>query len=197
MTNISVEDRHAAAGTGTGATATALPRSSAGARRHLRLRDGRMVVVRPIRAGDGERLRAFDGALSETSRRRRYLGWMPPLSEERANAMATVDGVRRIALVATVREGDEERIVADCRLVPTGAERDAEVALAVAEDYRNVGLGSALLRRLLAGAGGGYETAVALVRYDNETMMHVLRTLGFRRTAWELGVVTFTRSLHV
>jgi ribosomal protein S18 acetylase RimI-like enzyme len=99
--------------------------------------------------------------------------------------------------VATVREGQDERIVADCRLAPSGPEREAEVALAVAEDYRNVGLGSALLRRLLgAGAGAGYETAVALVRYDNETVMRLLRRLGFQRTAWELGVVTFTGSLE-
>jgi len=177
--------------------ATALRRRPAGALRRLRLRDGRTVVVRPIRPDDAERLRAFDGALSETSRRLRYLGWMPALTAERAAALATVDGRRRIALVATAVHGRDERIVADCRLLAEpGGEGLAELAIAVAEDHRNAGLGRALLERLCAaGAGAGVETVFARVRYDNEVMMHLLRALGFRRTAWELGVVTFTRAL--
>jgi RimJ/RimL family protein N-acetyltransferase len=177
--------------------ATALRRPAAGALRRLRLADGRTVAVRPIRPDDADRLRGFDGAMSEPSRRLRYHGWMPPLSAERAAAMATVDGIRRIALVAIAGHGPDARLVADCRLyAQPGPDRRAEVAIAVGEDHRNVGLGGALLRRLLAAASdAGFRAIVAQVRYENEVMMHLLRTLGFERTAWEMGVVTFTRYL--
>lgn len=150
-----------------------------------------------IRPGDAERLREFDGALSETSRRLRYLSWMPPMTAERALALATVDGVQRIALVATVHQGRRERIVADCRaFAMPGPGRQAEIAIAVAEDHRQAGLGRALLRLLLASAAGaGFDSLVAQVRYDNDVMMHLLRTLGFQRTAWDLGVVTYTRTI--
>jgi hypothetical protein len=32
------------------------------------------------------------------------------------------------------------------------------------------------------------------VHYDKQRMMHLLLELGFRRTEWELGVVTFVAS---
>ncbi|HXM57226.1 MAG TPA: hypothetical protein VOB72_17635, partial [Candidatus Dormibacteraeota bacterium] len=134
-----------AARVSTTATAPALRRPAAGAHRRLRLRDGRTVTVRSIRTDDAERLREFDGALSDTSRRLRYLCWMPPMPAERAEAMATVDGSERIALVATIGLGRRERIVADCRLLGgAGPERSAEVAIAVADDHQRVGLGAAL-----------------------------------------------------
>jgi RimJ/RimL family protein N-acetyltransferase len=177
--------------------ATALRRPAAGALRHLRLADGRTVAIRPIRPDDADRLRAFDGALSEPSRRLRYHGWMPALSAEQATAMATVDGVRRIALVAVAGHGSDTRLIADCRLyTQPGSDGRPEVAIAVADDHRNLGLGAALLRQLLAAAAdASVRAVVAQVRYDNEIMMHLLRTLGFQRTAWEMGVVTFTRYL--
>jgi RimJ/RimL family protein N-acetyltransferase len=174
--------------------ATALLGPAAGALRRVELRDARTVSVRAIRPSDAGRLQEFDRTLSETSRRLRYLGWMPPMSAERALALATVDGIRRFALVAVAGGGRRTRIVADCRLVPdAGGGHRAEVAIAVAEDYRSVGLGTGLLRILLAAAADrGFEALVARVRYDNVVMMRVLRTLGFERTAWDLGVVTFT-----
>ena len=42
---------------------------------------------------------------------------------------------------------------------------------------------------------GGLCEACHRFRYDNARMMRALRRIGFRRTAWELGVVTFTRTL--
>ena len=105
--------------------------------------------------------------------------------------MTTVDFEHRFSIVATERRGEREVIVAECRLVTESA-RSAEIAIAVADDHQGVGLGPALIRQMLTiAADHGLETVVAQVRYDNEHMMHVLRALGFRRTAWEQGVVTF------
>ena len=72
-------------------------------------------------------------------------------------------------------------------------DRSAELAVAVADAHQGAGLGPAMIRLMLGvAARHGIETVVALVRCDNERTMHVLRRLRFERTAWELGVVTFT-----
>jgi acetyltransferase len=116
---------------------------------------------------------------------------MPPLSSERAAAMSAVDFRDRFALVA-MAPGDSQRMVGDCRLVPVPElPGRAEVAIAVADAYRDAGLGRALLERMLRVAGDRGCQVVADVRYDNARMMHLLRSLGFRRTGWELGIATF------
>jgi RimJ/RimL family protein N-acetyltransferase len=174
----------------------AAPAVSAGAAGRLtprtaRLRDGRSVRIRPIRPADAEALRAFDDGLCETCRRFRYLSWMPPLTAERALAMATVDSRERFALVATVRRESREVIVADCRLIAEPGQ-PAEIAIAVADDHQGVGLGPALIVHMLSiAADHRIEAVEGRVHYENERMMRVLRRLGFRRTTWELGVATF------
>jgi acetyltransferase len=159
--------------------------------RTARLRDGRTVCIRPIRPSDAEALREFDAGLSEVNHHFRYLSWMRPLTLEQALAMATVDFSRRFALVATTQREDREVVVADCRLIADPGV-PAEIAIAVADDHHDVGLGPVLIRQMLAiGRDHGVRTVEARVQYDNEHMMHVLRRLGFERTTWDLGVVTF------
>jgi acetyltransferase len=160
--------------------------------RTLRLRNGRSVRVRPIAPSDAEPLRAFDGGLSEASHRFRYQGRMPRLTSEQALAMASVDFARHYALVATAGREGEEAVVADCRL-DADEGLPAELAVAVADDHQCLGLGPALIRQLLEiAAGRGIAIVEAQVHSDNRHMLHVLRRLGFRETAEELGVVTLS-----
>jgi acetyltransferase len=162
--------------------------------RTVRLRDGRTVTIRPIQPSDAEALRAFDTGLNEVNHRFRYLSWMRPLTLEQAQAMATVDFSRRFALVATTEREGSEVVVADCRLIADPGP-SAEIAIAVADDHHDVGLGPVLIRQMLAiGRDHGVHTVEARVQYDNDHMMHVLRRLGFERTTWDLGVVTFIAS---
>ncbi len=177
---------------GDGDLAEAVRRAYAGRARRVafgvRLRDGREVAVGAIRPADAEGLRVFDDALSERSRRLRYLSWMPRLTPERSLELATVDFDRRFAFVA--RAGD--RLVGDCRLVPAGDSR-AEIGLVVADDHQGVGLGGALLDLAIeVAAARGIAELTAEVRYDNTRMARLLRSRGFDRTGWELGVMIFT-----
>jgi GNAT superfamily N-acetyltransferase len=157
------------------------------------LQDRRRVIVRAIRADDADRLAAFDRALSPRSRQLRYLGSKPPMTDDWALHLATVDFDRRFALVATSGEGEEERIVADCRLLAEGETR-AELAIVVADDYQGVGLGRLLVELAMRLAGDrGFPLVHADVRYDNSPMALLLRSEGFQRVSWELGVMTFVR----
>jgi acetyltransferase len=164
-----------------------------------RLRDGRTVCVRPIRTSDAGLLREFDGGLCERSRRLRYHALMPLLSLERAVDMATVDFVERFALVATATRDERERLVADCRMFVTGERHSrGELAIAVADEFQDLGLGRTLVRDMLGIAGAHHlSTAIAEVLTENERMIHVLGRLGFRRTDRSRGTITFAVALPV
>jgi len=149
--------------------------------------DGRRVTVRAIRPGDGGRLRRFDAGLSEKARRLRYLGYMPPMTADWAAHLATPDLDRRFAFIALAGR----RLVGDCRLVPM-EDGGEEVAIAVADDFQGAGVGRALLEvALRTAAERGVAAVVAEVSYENQRMTQMLRRMGFQRTAWELGVMTF------
>lgn len=183
---------------GPGALAEQVRRLYASRAKRLRLpvqlRDGRLLWIRAIDGADAELLREFDGHLSEASRRFRYLGPAPSLRPEQAARLAAVGFRDRFALVAEAQQGDRRRLVADCRLEPMPeTEGRSEVAIAVADEYQGMGLGRLLLGLVMGiAADRGLDEVVAVVHYDNGRMMHLLGELGFRRTGWEPGAVTFT-----
>jgi ribosomal protein S18 acetylase RimI-like enzyme len=154
----------------------------------LTARSGAVVRIRAIRPSDRFRLRRFDAGLSERSRSLRYLGFMPPMTEQSAAGLAAPDFAQRFAFVAVAGR----RVVGDCRLVPA-TDRGVEMAIAVSDDWQGSGLGPALLETALrTAAERGITEVIAEVRYDNQRMSRILRRYGFERTGWELGIMTFT-----
>jgi ribosomal protein S18 acetylase RimI-like enzyme len=85
--------------------------------------------------------------------------------------LASVDASRS-ALVAYLE--DDPQPIAIARLVRNGDE--AEIAFAVADEYQNRGIGSALTAQLLADArASGITKISALVARDNSAAIAVLR----------------------
>jgi len=153
---------------------------------HFMTRDGRRLLIRAIRPSDRGRLRQFDRDLSDPTRQLRYLGFMPPMSQEWAAHLATPDFGERFAFVAMAGR----RLVGDCRLVPAEA-GGLEMAIVVADEFQGAGVGRVLLEAALRTAAERGLPVVAEVRYDNQPMAGLLRSLGFQRTGWDLGVMTF------
>jgi acetyltransferase len=120
------------------------------------LSDGRVVVIRPIRPDDVERLRAAHGRLSPLTRYRRFMTSKPYLSSADAVYFANIDGSNHYALVATFaqREGDEEApIIAVARFVRSPEDSSAaEFAIVVGDDWQGEGLGRELMGRLVDAA---------------------------------------------
>jgi acetyltransferase len=151
------------------------------------------VRIRAIGAGDASLLREFDDGLSAVSRQFRYLGWMPPMSPETAAELAAPD---RLALVAVIDQDGRERIIGDCRVTPCEQSGEAELSIAVADEFQGAGLGRSLLERLLVLARErGQSAVVAEVRCDNHRMLRLLRRLHFAHAGSDddLGVLTFTK----
>jgi ribosomal protein S18 acetylase RimI-like enzyme len=142
--------------------------------RLVELRHGRGLLVRPLRRGDVETVVAVFDRLGEQSRRRRFLAPKQHLDEPDLQALTVVDA-RHHALVAYV-EGDA-RPVAIARLVRDGS--SAEIAVAVADDHQQRGIGSALTHELIADArAAGVTEITALVSGDNRAAVALLRRVA-------------------
>ena len=139
--------------------------------RYVPLRGGSGLVVRPLRNGDVETVTAVFERLGETSRRTRFNGPKPRLSEAELEHLATVDATRHV-LVGYL--AGHARPVAIARLVRDGS--SAEIAFEVADEHQRNGIGSALTAELLADArAAGITEVTALVASENTAAVSLLR----------------------
>jgi RimJ/RimL family protein N-acetyltransferase len=161
------------------------------------LRDGSIVTIRPIRPDDARRLQGLFARLSPESISFRFLGHPKELPGEQAEQLANVDYHTRMALVATREQGGEEHIIAVARYAvdPAAGPDLAEAAVVVEDEYQNRGLGTLLLKRLVAYAQThGIRAFMATVRHDNVRIMRFIRRSGLPTEsklaagAWEILV---------
>ncbi len=145
------------------------------------LRDGTRVRLRPIRADDKERLAQGVARLSSRSRYFRFLGAVASLTDTALRYLTEVDQASHIAWVA-VEPTPEERLLGVARCVRVAGEPlVAEVALVVADELQNHGLGSLLFEVLAREAARhGIATLRASVLRENTTVVHALQELGLR-----------------
>jgi ribosomal protein S18 acetylase RimI-like enzyme len=115
---------------------------------------------------------AVFAGLGPESRRKRFVGPKPCLSEEELEQLAKVDS-RHHALVAYVAGDPEPAGLA--QLARTG-EHGAEVAFVVADRYHHRGIGSALTGLLLDDArAAGITEITALASGENRAALALLR----------------------
>jgi ribosomal protein S18 acetylase RimI-like enzyme len=142
--------------------------------RVLKPRHGPTLLVRPLRHGDVRTVLDVFERLGEQSRRARFNGPKPCLSESELGQLALVDGTHHV-LVAYV-EGDPQP-VAIARLVRNG--HAAEIAFAVADEHQQRGIGSALAAELVSDArAAGITEITALVASDNPAAVALLRRIA-------------------
>jgi ribosomal protein S18 acetylase RimI-like enzyme len=146
------------------------------------------ILVRPLRHGDVRTAMSLFERLGELSRRNRFNGSKPCLSVPELRQLASVDPTHRV-LVAYVES--DPQAVAIARLVRDG--NSAEIAFAVADEYQQRGIGSALAAELVADARAAGVTEInALVSSDNPAAVALLRriagALDIRREGPELSI---------
>ena len=142
----------------------------------IELGDGRRVALVPVGPQDAPAERAFVGALSLTSRYRRFHFGLRELSPEQSRAMTEIDQRHHVAFVA--RPAGDATIVADARYVLRDDSADAEFAIAVADAWQGAGLGRALLTRLAAHARAhGVRRLFGDVLWGNPPMLALVRSL--------------------
>ena len=164
------------------------------------LRNGLTVTIRPLRSDDRDRIARAIRRLDPESIYTRMFSYRTELTEAGLDRIMSVDPARAAALVVTVGAGDEETVIAMGRYVesaPGHAERTAEVAFVVEEDYQGLGIAARLLRHLADVARTrGIVTFEADVLAENKSMLAVFARSGLpMRKERDGGTVHVTLSL--
>lgn len=153
------------------------------------LADGRTVTVRPVLPQDAPAERAFVASLSPAMRHRRFFATVRELPDAMLRALTEIDYRSHLAIVAETAacagiDSDEEGepcIVADARYVLEASGDRAEFAIVVADRWQGLGLGGALIRRLVGEARRrGLARLQGDVLADNEPMIGLVRRHGGR-----------------
>jgi len=145
------------------------------------LADGRSVVVRPVLPQDADAEQHFVRSLSQDARTMRFHLGIRELAPDMLRALTDIDQRCHVAIVAQRDDADDDlpAIVADARYVLADDSGEAEFAIAVADDWQGVGLGRALMSRLIAHAKRrGVTHLVGDVLHDNHRMITMVRRGG-------------------
>jgi GNAT superfamily N-acetyltransferase len=147
----------------------------------VELRDGTLVIIRPIRPDDAPRLQSLFARLSRESIYYRFLELRKELSHEQARRLADLDHQTQMALVATCGHSGEEEVIGGARyaVIPGSWPAEAEAAIVVEDRHQTKGLGTLLLERLAAYAiAHGIRAFLATVRHDNSRVLRLVRRSG-------------------
>ena len=150
------------------------------------LKDGTPITIRPIRPEDEPLSVKFHGTLSEESVYLRYFHMMKlqtRVAHERLSRLCFIDYDREMALVADRKNPDtgEHEILGIGRLSKLYGTKEAEFSMLISDRCQCRGLGTELLRRLLAiGQDEKLQYITAEILSENRAMQHVCQKLGFR-----------------
>jgi RimJ/RimL family protein N-acetyltransferase len=139
------------------------------------LADGRHAAIRPLGPADAPAL--IDAIEHEDpwDLRRRFMG-APPPSSRLARQLVRADGIHDLVIGAMTDDG---RLVGVAQFDRLDDGADAEVAIEVAHDWQNAGLGTALLSHLaLLAQERGVRRFTATYFADNVAIRRLLREVG-------------------
>jgi RimJ/RimL family protein N-acetyltransferase len=161
-----------------------------------RLRNGRPVEIRALRPADRHGLLAAVAQMSEEARYRRFFAPKRTFSEKEIDFYLNVDFVSHVALVAEIEEAGRPVIAGGGRYI-VAAPGSAEIAFALDEPHQGLGIGTLLMRHLVAIAREArLRELVAEVLPDNAPMLKVFERCGLAATTRrEAGVVHVTLAL--
>ncbi len=143
------------------------------------LRDGGTLRLRPPGASDSEALLDFYEKLSAESLYLRFHG-TTRLDDSIVTPLLEPDWSGHGALLGSLTENDDDRVVAVADYVRLRDPRFAEVAFAVADRHQGRGIGTCLLEQLAShAAAAGIEVFTALVMPQNQPMLAVFKDVGF------------------
>lgn len=145
--------------------------------RELRLRDGRIVQVRPITPSDAPDLAEAIRSADADTLRRRFLSGPPHITPALLTHLSTVDYHSRFALIAA--DPARQQGVAIARYESLAQTGVAEVAVAVDPAWRRVGLATALVEMLAQAAlDRGIHTFSAYYLAQNRPVAALLGLAG-------------------
>ncbi len=148
--------------------------------RPWRLKDGREVLLRPIRPEDEPLEYELIKGLSEESSRFRFFQVIREVTHEMLVRFCNIDYDREIAIIAEYNEGGRKRNVGVGRLIIDRDAKRGEFAVLVADDFQGKGLGTKLTDMVIEIAQEkGLDSIYGIVLPENTKMIRLCRKMGF------------------
>ena len=142
------------------------------------------LILRPARLSDGDALQSYVRGLSQQSRCNRFLGAAKELSASELARALGANGRDTVTLLLTLTAEDRETVVGEARAALCCVERAGEFSMSVADDWRRLGVGSALLEEIeRKAAADGIEWLFGDTLRTNEGMIALARGHGFSLAA--------------
>lgn len=164
----------------TPAAAIAATRRAVGLPRHVRLHNGAQAQIRAVRPDDAKRFGGFVAGLSAASRGERFGRGFDACSPATLVDLVNVDGIRRVAFVATLRLDHDEEVIGEARYDVSPDGDCAALTLVVADIWQGQGLADQLLDHLLGAArDAGLRRLVGEVPSSNRRTIRFMERMGF------------------
>ena len=155
------------------------------------LRDGRTITIRAQRPDDLDGWRAALACTSAKTLYHRFFAVKREISDKEANYFLDIDFVKQVALVAVAEEDRRPTLIGGGRYIVIEPGK-AEASFALIDDYQARGIGSALMRHLVAiGREAGLRELVAEVLSDNLPMLRVFERSGLVMSTRREGTVVY------
>jgi acetyltransferase len=146
--------------------------------RHLEVKDGWRVFVRPIRPEDEPLIHEFLRHVSSQDLRLRFFAPMKQFSHEFIARLTQLDYARAMAFVAFDEATNE--MVGVVRIHSDSVYESGEYAILLRSDLKGRGLGWALMQLIIEYAKSeGLKTISGDVLQENAVMLEMCRSLGF------------------
>ena len=146
--------------------------------RHLEMRDGRRVFVRPIRPEDEPLIHEFLRHVTSQDLRLRFFAPMKEFTHEFIARLTQLDYARAMAFVAFDEATNE--IVGVVRIHSDSIYENGEYAILLRSDLKGRGLGWALMQLIIEYAKSeGLKAISGEVLQENTVMLEMCRELGF------------------
>jgi acyl-CoA hydrolase/GNAT superfamily N-acetyltransferase len=146
--------------------------------------DGQVLLIRPAKPTDVRIIQEFFYSLSDRDIYYRFLRSMKAFPREEMAAMADIDYHLRMTLLCLTGEVGFEKMIAIARYIGEPGKDLVEVDVAVAENYRRIGIGKTILQTICEIAKGkGFKGITAYVDSDNPKTIHLLKKLGYNMRA--------------
>src|SRR6185437_3332554 len=146
--------------------------------RHVTLRDGAKVLIRPLTPADGALYPDFLSEVSTDDLRLRFFAPMREVSPELIDKLIHFDPKKAMAFIAV--EEASGRMLGVVRLHDDDGGDTGEFAIILRTRLKGHGLGWLMMKHMIANAKDkGLTTVRGQVLAENVTMLHMCEHLGF------------------
>ena len=145
--------------------------------RHITLKAGQIIFVRPVRPEDEELYRTFFESVSPEDLRLRFFAMVKEFSHAFIARLTQIDYARALALCALDSDGV---MIGGVRLIKNAEGTAGEYAILLRGDYKGQGLGWNLMKLIIEyAAQEGLDAVEGQVMASNKNMLDMCELLGF------------------